>query len=149
MGVVRVAVVDEPLLEGRPDYADAFTVAAGNDARSAEEWARTALEQSPAWLRRLILLVHTRLLRFRFDQLSGPDRVLGWRVVVSEPDVVMLQAGGPLMRGVIVGRRVDSGSVRVQSFVFYERPRARLVWLLAGPLHRRVAPLLLSRAGGR
>jgi hypothetical protein len=147
----RLAVVaDEPLVGGdRYDYADSFEIRVGEaDSRSAEQFARSALEQAPWPVRWTIRTAHERLLGLRLGPRSSRDHVLGWQIVLSEPDVVQLGASSPLLgRGVIVGRRLDPRCTRITTFVFYSRPAlGRVVWAIAGPLHRRVAPYLLERA---
>lgn len=139
---------DEPLLRGaRADDADAFAVAVHpGDERTAEQWLRSGLEGAPAWMRILIVVVHRRLLRFRLGPMSSPAHVLGWSVEHAEPEVVRISAGGPLLRAVIVGRRVADRVVLTTS-CHYERPRlTRALWTAVGPVHRRVAPFLLEGA---
>ena len=136
---------DEPLAVAAYDYADAFEVAVDGDSRTAEQWLRAGLEGSPAPLRLLIRLVHGRLLRFRLGPTS-PDHILGWRILNSTPEVVQVVAEGPLGRGVLVGRTTPSAVV-LTTYVVHGRHRlSRPVWALVMPLHRRVAPYLLTRA---
>jgi hypothetical protein len=133
--------------DGEPDYADSFEVhTAVPDGRSAEQWARDALENAPAVVRGVVLLAHRHVLRFRLGPLQSADHVLGWRIRKSEPDVIELTADGPLMSGLILGRRTAPTAVRIETFVFFHRQRAATIWTLVGPLHRRIAPLLLKRA---
>jgi hypothetical protein len=143
-------VAEEPLIgSDRYDYADAFEVRVHEpDARSAEQFARCALEQAPWPVRWTIRLAHRHLLRLRLGPHSSPDHVLGWKIVTSQPEVIHLEAESPLLgRGVLVGRRVGPTCVVVTTYVFYARPApAHLVWKITGPLHRRVAPYLLERA---
>jgi hypothetical protein len=146
---VRAVPVAEPPPEGRrSDYADAFEVRVTEpDARTAEQWARCALEQARPLLRRTVLTAHRHLLRFRLGPLDSPDHVLGWTIVTSEPDVIRLEASSPVIRGVIIGRRSDPTTVVLTTFVRFERPAvARVVWAIAAPLHRRVARELLVDA---
>lgn len=141
--------VEEPFPGGgRYDYADAFEVrVAGSDSRTAEQWARSALEQAPWIVRRTVLLAHRYVLRFRLGPLSSPDHVLGWTVVTSRPEVVRLEAESPLVRGIIVGRRPDPTRVVLTTFVVHRRRRAaRVVWTFLAPIHRRVARALLAHA---
>jgi hypothetical protein len=143
-----VAVVEQLIGPGRPDYADAFEIRpAAHDPRTAEQWLRAGLEQSPAALRRAILVVHRRVLRLRLGPLEAVDHVLGWRITADEPDVVRLEASGPLADAVIVGRRTATGSTLLTTALRYRHAAAaRMIWACAGPLHRRVAPYLLARA---
>jgi hypothetical protein len=147
-------VRDEDQLDGAGyDYADCFEVPLpADDRRSAEELFRAGLR--PAVLRHLIVLVHRHVLRFDLDTRTGADEVLGWRIVTSTHDVVVLEAAGPVMRAVLVGRRDPAGWLRLTSFLFRRRPRTgRALWAVVGPIHRLVAPYLLGRAvaaeGGR
>jgi hypothetical protein len=147
----RVPVVaEEPLIgSDRYDYADAFEIRVREpDARSAEQFARCALEQAPWPVRWTIWIAHRHLLRLRLGPRSSPDHVHGWKILTSQPDVIHLVAESPLLgRGVLVGRRVDPTRVVVTTYLFYMRPAsARVVWKIAGPLHRRIAPYLLERA---
>ena len=130
------------------DYADSFEVRLPTpDARRAEQWVRCGLECAPRAVRWVIRTAHRRVLRFRLGPEDGPDHVLGWPITANEHDVVRLEAAAPLLRAVIVGRRVDPRTTRLTTALSYSRPRAaRLVWAVVGPVHRRVAPYLLDRA---
>ena len=143
-------VAGEPLIGGdRYDYADAFEIRLPEpDARSAEQFARCALEQAPWPVRWTIRLAHRHLLRLRLGPASSPDHLLGWKIVTTQPDVIHLEAVSPLLgRGVLVGRRADPTCMVITTYVFYARPApARVVWRIAGPLHRRIAPYLLEQA---
>jgi hypothetical protein len=99
-------------------------------------------------MRRAILLIHRHVLGLRLGPLSSGDHVLGWTIRTSEPDVIHLEAISRLGRGVIVGRRQDATSTVLTTFLFMTRPRTlRTIWAVIGPVHRRVAPYLLDRAG--
>ena len=140
-------VVDESIIGGKPhDYADAFEVKTPDpDRRSAEDLARFALEHAPPGLAAMILIVHRHVLRFRLGPVSSPDHILGWKIVRREPDVVVLEAVSPLLRGLIVARKEDPTRVVVTTYVFHTRPLGRVLMAIVGPLHRRVAPFLLER----
>ena len=130
-----------------PDYADAFEVRTDTpDARSAEQWARSALEHAPLAVRGIVVIAHRGVLRFRLGPLHSSDHVLGWRIRESDPDMIELAADGPLMSGLIVGRRTSPTTALIETFVFFHRKPAAMIWTLVGPLHRRIAPLLLKRA---
>lgn len=134
--------------EEQADYSDRFELSVARpDDRSAEEWARAALEGMPAALRGLVLFAHRRLLRFSLGPLDAADHVLGWRVVISRHDLIRLEADGTLVRGVLVARRTSPTTSVLRTFVFFRRGRlSRVTWTLVGPIHRRVAPYLLARA---
>jgi hypothetical protein len=146
----RSRVGPDPLI-GRTDYdyADAFEIQLPTgDDRSPEQLFRATVDNASSVMR-WVPMVHRHVLQFRLGPRSSPDHIFGWRIVTSDPDVVHLEAAGPLMRGVIVGRRTASTAV-LTTFVFYvSRARARVVWAIIGPLHRRIAPNLLERAANR
>ena len=144
--VVRVPVAPEPLVAEVPDYADSFEVRLDQrDAHTAEEWVRAGVDDAPRWARAVIAFAHGRIARFE----RGPaDRqhILGWRITVSSQDVLHIQTGGPLLRASIVARRITPTAARLTTSLFYEHRATRLLWAAIGPLHRRIAPLLLRRA---
>jgi hypothetical protein len=142
----RVAV--QEALDHAPDYADAFELPTPQpDDRPVEQWMRAGLEGAPAAVRTLIVLVHRHVLRLKLDPPADRSRVLGWRIAEAGDDVVRLQASGTLADAVIIGRRIDAPGIRLTTALRYRRPAlARVVWAIIGPLHRRIAPLLLERA---
>jgi hypothetical protein len=147
-GATPAGAAVEPLLEGgRVDYADAFEVRTPqSDGRTAEEWARCGLEEAPQALQLLVYGAQRYVLRLRLAPLASADHVFGWRILTSRPEVVGLEARSPVLRGLIVGRRVDATCVTLTTYVAYERPVARVLWAVVAPLHRMVAPYLLARA---
>jgi len=145
----RRVEVDEPLLDdARSDYEDAFALRLTHrDGHTAEQWLRAGLEDSPAALRRLILIAHRGVLLLRLRPLDAPGSVLGWPITSASAEAVRLDAHSPLLHAVIVARRVDLGSVQLTTSLRFVRPAlARAVWTCVGPLHRRIAPYLLQRA---
>ena len=141
-----VARPDPELTTDGFDYADAFVVPSpAGDTRPAVQLARAGLEGAPAALRALIVLVHRRILGFRLEP-AGEGNVLGWHIARSAPDVVVLEASSPLMRGVLVARRDPGDRVRLSTYLYHRSGISRVLWWLVGPLHRRVAPYLLVRA---
>src|SRR4051794_32383547 len=146
--VDQTAVAPEPLLEGDGyDEADSFAVRLDRpDTHSAEEWVRTALEQAPAGLRTLIRRVHRDVIRFRLGPESDGDHILGWQILTSSHDVLVMEATGPLARAVIVARRHSASEANLTTFLSYRNPTARLMWPFIRPIHQRVARYLLHRA---
>ena len=146
----RVPVAAEEQLGGgdRHDYADAFEIRLREpDARTAEEFVRFALEEASRLVRWIIWIAHRYLIRFRLAPRLSKDHILGWESLRSEPDVVVLQAMSPFLRGVIVGRKVDPTRAVITTYVFYTRPAVcRVLLKIIGPVHRRIAPYLLERA---
>jgi hypothetical protein len=144
---IRTPVAGEPLLDGKkPDYADAFEIhLAVADQRSAEQWVRLALEGAAAPVRWVIVAALRGVLRLKLDRSSGPGYVFGWRIISSAPDVIVLEADGPVLRGVLVGRRRAPTVTAITSLIFYRHRVARPLWALVAPIHRRVARYLLER----
>ena len=64
----------------------------------------------------------------------------------STRDAFHMQTRGPALRAEIVLRRGSDTTATVTTFLFHGRRSARLLWLVVGPLHRRIAPNLLARA---
>jgi hypothetical protein len=145
----RAVPAEEPLIgTDRYDYADTFEVRMPEpDARSAEEVARAALEQAPRAVRWIIHSVHRYVVRFRLGPSSSRTHVIGWKIVSSQPEAIVLETASPLVRAVIVARRTDPTVAVATTYLFFARPTAaRIVWAVVGPLHRRIAPYLLERA---
>jgi len=150
----RVLVIaGEPLIGGDSyDYADAFEIRLrASDARSAEEFARCALEEAPWLVREMVRIAHRYLLRLRLGPRGAPDHLFGWKTLTSLPDVIHLEAVSPLLgRAAIVGRRPDSTRMVVTTYLFFTRPAlGHAVWAVVGPLHRRIAVYLLEYAAAR
>jgi hypothetical protein len=146
--VSRIPVVPEPLVDGAYDYADSFELRLRQpDAHTAEEWVRAALQNAAPAVRRLVRFVHGRVAKFPLS--TAPDSVLGWEPVASTRDVFHIATAGPVLRAEIVARRTSPTTATITTFLFYRRRSTRLLWLVIGPLHRRVAPYLLTRAASR
>ena len=129
------------------DYADAFEVSlAATDGRSADELVRAGLQSVPRWLGAVVLIAHRHVLRFDLAALSAPNQLLGWEIAEREPDSIRLTATGALLDGVLVAKRVPPSTARLETFVRYRRPMARLVWAAVAPIHRAVVPVLLRGA---
>lgn len=138
----------EPAIERNDfDYADAFEARlTSDDGRSAEAWARAGLEGAPAWMRAIIVVAHRQVLRFRPDCGPPAEQILGWRITMSDPDVVRLETGGPLIHALLVARKTEPAAARVATFLWFQHPAADALWTAVGPLHRAFVPRLLRHA---
>jgi hypothetical protein len=131
------------------DYEDAFLVEAGSaQDRTAEQWARAALEDAP-------MLVRSALAWgwFALGLQLGPTRsdefVLGWEVRRSTLDFALLGAGSRLgLRAELLFKR-QRHTLLFATLVRQENHIARTVWAGVAPGHRQVVRNLLERAGGR
>lgn len=142
-------VESDPLVSDRPhDYADCFEIHFDEpDERSAEAFARSALEEAPRTLRWIMRSVQRHLLRFELASPGSPEHVEGWKIVHVEPERIQLEALSPLGRAVVVGQRSSPTSAVMTTYNFYKRPAlGRALWALAAPMHRRIARYLLERA---
>ncbi|MEE3067018.1 MAG: DUF2867 domain-containing protein [Actinomycetota bacterium] len=128
------------------DYTDVFEVPIRHgDARTAEQMFRDALRNEPGG--GAVLWIHRHVLRFQLHPRPSPEHLIGWQIVQSEPDEVVLAARGPLMRGELTLRRQDGRRATLTTRVHYRRGlAARMVWAVVAPLHRVVAPRLMQRA---
>lgn len=136
-----------PFEDGGPDYADAFEIGRNeSDRRHAERWARDGFGNLPWASRRSGMLAHRRLLGFRLGPWSSPDHVFGWRIVMSQPDVLHLEASGSIIDGHMIWRVQDDRVVMTTFVRFRKRGLSTLVWAVAGSIHRNSVPGLLSLA---
>ncbi len=145
----RVAVAEEPDPLGGSDYAAAFAVARRpEDVRSAEQWARAALEGAPAALRTFVAAGWRYGLGFRLGPRASAAHVLGWKIASDAPDVIVLELHSALVtaRKVV---RVHPARVVMTTFVRYEHPAGRVLWPAVTPVHHRTEPYLLGRAAAR
>ena len=139
-----------PVDGGGYHYADAFEIALdAPDARSAEEFARAALDNAPRVVRFAMVSAQRYLLGFRLGPTSGPEHIQGWKIVRAEPTVIQLEAVGMLGRAVVVGQRPNPTTAVMATYNFYSRPRlGRALFGVAGSMHRRIAAYLMERAAG-
>lgn len=146
--VSKVPVLPEPWVEEGYRYADAYELRlAEPDHHSAEEWMRTAIDQAAPWVRWIVRFVHARVLRFSLSR--EPNSVLGWDTVSSVPEAFHIETRGPAFRAEIVMRRGSDTTATVTTFLFHDRRSTALLWLVVGPLHRRIAPYLIARAASQ
>ena len=137
--------------EAEADYVDVFEVPVlHGDLRSAEQAFRDALGDEPGALGSLVLWIHRHVLRFRLGPYSSPEYIIGWPIIRSDHDEIVLATGGPLMRGQLTLRRQDGGRAVLTTRLHYcHQIAARTVWAMIGPLHRAVAPRLMERSARR
>lgn len=150
---VAAAVLDARAQTGESaaDYVDVFEVPiTAGDARTAEQTFRDGLGDSPGAGGRLVSWIHRHLLRLRLGPARSSGHLIGWPIVRSDPDELVLAVGGPLMRGELTLRRQDGRRAVLTTRLHYRRRiAAPAVWALIGPLHRVVAPRLMRRSARR
>lgn len=130
------------------DYQDCFLVDVGPSlsARTAEQWARTVLEEAPAPMRRA-LVTGWKGLGLRLGSLTSTEHVLGWLIRANDPDRVLLAADGRLgITGELLFER-QPDTLRFATFARLDNPAAQAVWAGTRPVHERMVRRLLSRVG--
>lgn len=132
------------------DYVDVFEVPiTAGDARTAEQAFRDGVGDKPGARGKLVRWVHRHILRLRLGTARSPDHIIGWPIIRSEPDELVLATDGPLMRGELTLRQDGGRAVLTTRLHYRHRTAARAVWALIGPLHRVVAPRLMARSARR
>jgi hypothetical protein len=130
-----------------PHYAAAWEVAtADGDTRDAEQWARATFEDAPPALRRFIMTGWIAGLRLRLGPRASPDHVLGWRIVTTTPEVIILSVQSALIGTAHFVLNLEGSRVLLTNFVRYEKPAARPIWATVQPLHHQIVPYLLGHA---
>ena len=148
---VRQLAVPPAVLESstltRVDYADAFVVpTAEATSRTAEGWARAALEEAPLAVRTSLLSGWSAL----GLKMSRSERsILGWEVRTSTPDLALLGAESHLgLRGRLLFKR-EPDAVLFSTLVQLDNPVARTVWAGVEAAHVRIVQRILEQAERR
>jgi hypothetical protein len=130
-----------------PHYAAAWEVAiAEGDTREAEQWARATFEGAPPALRRFIMTGWIAGLRLTLGPRPSPDHVLGWRIVTTTPELIILSVQSALIGTADFVLQIESSRVLLTNFVRYEKPAARPIWSAVQPVHHLIVPYLLGHA---
>jgi hypothetical protein len=130
------------------DYADGFTVTGGAGERTPEQWARAVLADAPPRVR-LKLVVGWTFLGLRLGIRPPAERILGWRIRRSTPDVLLLGAGSRLgLPAELLFRREPDG-VLFATFVRQRSRLARALWPRVIPGHQRIVASLLTHGARR
>ena len=126
-----------------PDYVDLFTATTSFATdKSAEEWARAALEDTPTGRAAPFLW---RLLGLRLGPTPSPDYVQGWKIADRGDDWIRIETTSWLMTAHAVVQ-VDDGRVSLALFLRYDRAIAALIWPPVSVTHRRAVPVILRQA---
>jgi hypothetical protein len=131
------------------DYEDAFLVETGPvQDRTAEQWARTVLEDAPAMMR-IALRRGWSTIGLQFGP-NGSDRfVLGWEVRHSTPDFVLLGASSRQgLQAELLFKR-QQRKLLFTTFVQHENQAARAMWASVEPVHRPIVRFILEQASRR
>jgi hypothetical protein len=129
----------------RSDYADEFELTP-TEERTAEQWARATLEQGPDALQAFVMFGWRAILRLRLGPKSSEDHVAGWPILVRSPEIVVLGVESGAVGHARLTFRSAPTIVSASSNVSFEHRTGRALWSVAGLLHRRILPYLLSHA---
>jgi hypothetical protein len=129
----------------RSDYIDLFAAMTGTTAASAKQWARVAVEGSPAAGRFLAWRV---LCALRLEAPTSPDTIGGWRIVDGGNEWIRVEARSWFMTANMIFR-LEQERLLFATLVRYDNPAGRSIWGLVSAIHRRVAPNFLSGAVAR
>ena len=133
----------------RIDYADAFLVElACVQERTAEQWARVAVEEAPVGVRQALRSGWTAL-GLKLGGAPAEQSVLGWPIRRRTRDFVLLGADSRIgMAGELLFKR-EHGALLYATFVQQDNPVARAVWAGTEPVHVPFVRKLLGAVPGR
>jgi hypothetical protein len=126
------------------DYSDAFRIAAA-PGHSAREWAQRSLRGADPANGLFGRLIWHGLLGFQLAPSGTAGTLVGWRIVVDEPDLFVLETDGRLMAGRMVFEACDT-ALTWTTMLRYHRRAARRIWAAAGHAHRALTPRCLQAA---
>jgi hypothetical protein len=130
----------------RVDYEDAFAVELGSaHVRTAEQWARTILEDAPLAVRNG-LRRGWMALGLKLDVVPPERSVLGWEVRRSTRDYVLLGADSRIGMAAELLVTRQKRAVLIATFLEHRNPAARALWATVERAHRRVVPRILVQA---
>lgn len=140
-GVAELAALD-PV-----HYDEAFAVDVATSL-TAQEWARLTLEGAPAAMR-AAMLNGWRSLLIRLAALDADGQVLGWQILHSEPQAIVLGVESAIGMTARIVMQIQPTQVVHSMVVRFDRSRARPVWAVLAPPHRRFVQTLLVDAQRR
>jgi hypothetical protein len=127
-----------------PDYVDLFTITTAMAAdRSAEQWARAALEQAPVSRRNARRL--WRIMGLRLGPRDSADHVQGWKIAGRGDNWLRLETASWYMTAQAICL-VEGTQVSISLSLRYDRPVAAHVWALVRGPHQRAVPAMLHQA---
>jgi hypothetical protein len=106
---------------------------------------RDSLEGAPVALRKFVAIGWRIILGFRPRRDSS---ILGWPIVASTHDYVVLEQQSQLFHAALLLRTAD-GQLIWATRVVYRTRASKPVWAVVGILHRRISPYVLGRAAKR
>jgi hypothetical protein len=132
---------------GPLDWQHAAVVTTSS-ASEAEGWARACFEGAPLPLR-LFLTIGWRLLLLEGGARSDATHVLGWPIVSTSPEELVLQRRSHLGIIATLVFSTQSGTATFASGMKLENRIARIVWSVVAPTHRWAVKFALGHASSR
>jgi hypothetical protein len=88
------------------------------------------------------------VLRLELGPIGSPDHILGWLIADRPPGQTVCRLRSPFLTAYNTFVRHEDEFVW-STYVFYDRAIARLIWLPASLLHRRIVRSSLARVRRR
>jgi hypothetical protein len=128
------------------DYADAFLVQVGSEPeRTAEQWARTVLDGTPASLKRALQSGWSAI-GLKLYGSSSDRSLLGWEIRRRTPEFVLLGADSRIgMPGELLFKR-QQDMLLCATFVQHDNDAARQLWARVEPAHESLVRRVLKGA---
>lgn len=130
----------------RPDYLDGTECAGGGRVRTPEDWARATFEGAPGPVRTILRLGWRWGLGLRLGPFPAAGHVLGWPVLDSGPDRIVLAVRSAVLGPCRLVFDVDAGRLLLTTAIRYEHRVSRPVWTVVAPVHRTITRLLVTHA---
>ncbi len=131
------------------DYEDAFLTEVGAaQGRTAEQLARTILEEAPLIVR-TALLSSWSAIGLKLRPMRSADFVLGWEIRHASADFVLLGATSRIGMPAELLLVRQQHSLLFDTFVTLENRIARVTWARTEPLHRPVVRHVLAQGAHR
>jgi hypothetical protein len=143
----RPADPHDPGVLTEPDYLDATEWPGGDPARTAEDWARAVFEGAPGPVRTVLRLGWRWGLQLRLGPFPAAGHILGWPILESGPDRLVLGVRSAVLGPCRLVVEVDPDRMLLSTAIRYGHRFSRPVWTVVGPVHRVVTRLLVTRAG--
>jgi hypothetical protein len=133
----------------RVDYADAFLIDVGPaQERTPEQWARAILEDAPIPIRRA-LQSGWFALGLQRGSARSERSVLGWEVLRSTPEYVLLAGGSRIGLSAELLLKRQERRLLYTTLLQQQNPMARAVWAGVAPMHRLIVRYVLEQGSRR
>jgi hypothetical protein len=131
------------------DYADAFLIDVGPaQERTPEQWARVILEDAPVTIRGA-LQSGWFALGLRRGSARSQGSVLGWEVLRSTPEYVLLAGGSCIgLSAELLLKRHEHGLLYA-TLLQHKNPIAGALWAGVAPVHRPIVRYVLEQGSRR